>query len=351
MTGRTSEGAVPVTERRRPTMRDVAARAGVSLKTVSRVVNGEPGVSDELAARVQRAVEELDFRPNVGASSLRRSGGKTATLGLLLEDVSNPWSASLQRAVEDVAIPRGVMVFSASLDEDPARERELARAFSSRRADGLIIAPASNDQSYLAGELRAGVAIVCVDREASNLAVDSVLTTNTTGSAEAVRHLAAAGHRRIGYLGDRSTIATARQRYQGYCDALAGLRLPLDPSIVVHDLADASVADGAVTSILTRPDPPTALFTSQNLVTIGSIRGLRRLGMERAIALVGFDDFPLADLVIPGITVVAQDPTAIGRTAAKILFDRLAGDTRPPAAHVLPTTLIRRGSGEIPAPS
>ncbi len=328
-------------------MRDVAARAGVSLKTVSRVVNGEPGVSAVLGERVHAAIEELDFRPNVGASSLRRTGGRTATVGLLLEDVSNPYSSLLQRAVEDIAIPRGVMVFSASLDEDPARERDLARAFSLRRADGLIIAPASEDQSYLASEVRAGTVVVCIDREARHLAADSVLTTNTTGSQEGVRHLIQAGHRRIGFLGDRRSIVTAQQRFEGYQDAIAAAGISPDPSLIRHDLYDAAVADGAATLLLSQPDPPTALFSAQNLVTIGAARALRRLGREHEVALVGFDDFPLADLLTPGITVVAQDPTVIGRLAAHILFDRIAGDTRPPATHIVPTQLIRRGSGEI----
>jgi LacI family transcriptional regulator len=347
-----TSGPVPVPDGgRRPTMRDVAARAQVSLKTVSRVVNGESGVSAPLGRRVREAIEELDFRPNVGASSLRRTGGKTSTVGLLLEDVSNPYSSALQRAVEDVAIPRGVMVFSASLDEDPARERELARTFSLRRADGLIIAPASDDQSYLASEVRAGTAVVCIDREARNLAVDSVLATNSTGSLEGVRHLVNGGHRRIAFLGDRRSIITARQRFEGYQDAIRAAGIAPEDDLIVHDLYDTGVADGAVTALMTRPDPPTALFSAQNLVTIGAARALRRLGREHEVALVGFDDFPLADLLTPGITVVAQDPTVIGRLAATVLFDRINGDTRPPATHVVPTTLVRRGSGEIAPPA
>jgi LacI family transcriptional regulator len=339
------------TDRRRPTMRDVAARAGVSLKTVSRVVNRESGVSTELAGRVAQAIAELDFRPNVGASSLRRADGRTATVGLLLEDVSNPYSSALHRAIEDVALPRGVMVFSASLDEDPERERALALAFSNRRADGLILMPAGENQAYLSSELRAGTAIVCVDRAAVDLAVDSVIATNVTGAAEGVRHLIAGGHRRIAFLGDRPTIATARQRFAGYCDALRAAGLPPADDLVVHELSGASTADGATTSLLARADPPTALFTAQNLITIGALRALRRLDLEHEVAVVGFDDFPLADLVRPGVTVIAQDPAGIGRTAATVLFDRIAGDLSPPATHVVPTRLIRRGSGEIPPPA
>lgn len=334
--------------RRRPTMRDVAARAQVSFKTVSRVVNDEGGVSPTLERRVRSAIDELDFRPNVGARILRRSDRRTATIGLLLEDVANPFSSAVQRAVEDVAVPRGVVVLSASVDEDPARERALARMFGARAVDGLILAPAGDDQSHLATELRSGTAIVCVDREASHLAVDSVITTNAVGAADAVRHLGEAGHRRIAYLGDRRSIVTAQERFAGYRTALAALGLVVDPALVVHDVREPADADGAVTALLARGDPPTALFTAQNMVTVGAIRALRRLGLEYAVALVGFDDVLLADLLSPGVTVVTQDPSTIGRIAAKLLFDRIAGSDRAPEVRLVPTTLIRRGSGEIP---
>jgi LacI family transcriptional regulator len=334
--------------RRRPTMRDVAQLADVSLKTVSRVVNDKQGVSAVLAARVQRAIDELGFRPHPSARLLRRTDDRTLAIALLLEDVANPFSAAVQRAVENEARSRGVVVFSASIDEDPARERALAREFGARRADGLLLAPAGDDQSYLVDELPAGTPVVCVDREARNCAVDSVITTNALGAAEGVRHLAAAGHRRIAFLGDRRSIRTAEQRYAGYCDALASLGLPHDPGLVLQDLRESADADGAVTALLARSDPPTALFTAQNLVTIGAVRALRRLGAEWSVALVGFDDVLLADLLSPGITVVAQDPAAIGRTAANLLFARIGGDTSPPGVRLVPTSLIRRGSGELP---
>ncbi len=335
-------------EGRRPTMRDVAARAQVSFKTVSRVVNEEGGVSPLLERRVRQAIHDLDFRPNAGARILRRSDHRTATIGLLLEDVANPFSAAIQRAVEDVALPRGVFVLSASLDEDAEREQALAKQFGARHVDGLVLAPAGDDQSHLAAELRAGTAIVCVDREAGNLPVDSVLATNAVGAAEGVRHLAAAGHRRIAYLGDRRTIPTAIQRFAGYGEALAAQGIPVAPALVVHDIRDAAGSDGAVTTLLSRPDPPTALFTAQNMITIGAVRALRRLGAEHRVALVGFDDFLLAELLSPGVTVVAQDPAAMGRIAAELLFERIGGSTRPPEVRLVATTLIRRGSGELP---
>lgn len=337
-----------MTQGRRPTMRDVAARAGVSVKTVSRVVNDESGVSPAMLRKVRSAVEELQFRPDAGARTLRRLDRRSASIGLLLEDVANPFSAAVQRAVEDEAARRHVVVFSASLDEDPARERALAREFGARHVDGMLLAPAGDDQSHLADELRAGTAIVCIDRQARNLPVDSVVSTNTIGAAEGVRHLGAAGHRRIAYLGDRAGIATAQQRFAGYASGLRAIGAPFDLALVVHDLRAPDIADGAVTALLALPDPPTALFTAQNLITIGAIRALRKAGSEHAVALVGFDDVALADLLSPGVTVVAQDPAAIGRIAAGLLFARIAGDTGPPQVRMVPTTLIQRGSGEIP---
>ncbi|MGE0297171.1 LacI family DNA-binding transcriptional regulator [Pseudonocardia sp.] len=346
----TRDDAASPVDVRRATMRDVAARAEVSLKTVSRVVNGEAGVSPVLAERVRRAIDELGFRPNAGARHLRRADQRTASIALLLDDVTNPFCATVQRAVEDVATPRGVLVFSASVDDDPVREQAFAREFVGRRVDGILLFPSGDDQSYLEAEVRAGTAIVCVDREPRNLTVDAVVTTNALGAAVAVRHLAAAGHRRIAFLGDTPHIATAVQRLDGYRTALEELGLPVDPSLVLLDVGQVAAADGAVTSLLARPDPPTALFTARNQTTIGAVRALSRLGRQREIALVGFDDFLLADLLVPGITVVRQDATAIGHLAAELLFARIGGDTSPPSVRLVPTDLVRRGSGEIAPP-
>ena len=335
----------------RPTMNDVARRAGVSLKTVSRVVNGETTVSPALAARVRAAVEALHYRPDIGASTLRRSDRRTATIGLLLEDVGNPFSASLHRAVEDEARGRGVQVLTGSLDEDPQRERELTRAFTMRRTDGLIMAPAGADHGYLVTELGGDTPVVFVDRAGSGFPADTVLATNVTGATDAIRHLVAHGHRRIAYLGDNTTIPTARSRHQGYVAALAEAGVTVDDSLVVQDLHYIGAAESAVMTMFGRTRPPTALFTSQNLVTIGAVRALRRLRLHRDVAVVGFDDFPLADLIEPAVTVVAQDVALMGRTAARALFDRIDGDGGPPREFWIPTTLVRRGSGELtPSP-
>ncbi|HET9171977.1 MAG TPA: LacI family DNA-binding transcriptional regulator, partial [Actinospica sp.] len=292
----TTTPAPPPAPRERPTMREVAALAGVSLKTVSRVANDVPTVDPALVAKVQAAMDRLGFRPNLAASNLRRADGRTHTVGLLVEDVANPFSAAVHRAVEDYAAQRGVLVLSSSLDEDPERERRMVRALVARRVDGLIIAPASTDHRYLVAEQEAGTAVVFIDRLPTPLIGDAVVTDNREAAAAGVAHLIAAGHRRIAYLGDTDSLMTARERFAGYQDAVKAAEsqgCEIDPAHVVHGLRTTKSADAAVTALLSRPNAPTALFTSQNLVTIGAVEALHRLGLHDRVAIVGFDDFPL----------------------------------------------------------
>ena len=349
-TATTATAATADSMRARPTMRDVAALAGVSLKTVSRVVNREDGVSDDLVAKVERAATQLDYRPNLTASNLRRSDRKTATWGLLLEDVANPFSSAVHRGVEEVARELGVAVFAASMDEDPERERELVATFSSRRVDALIIAPTATEHAYLVNEARNGIAVVFVDRPAFGFDADCVVTDNRAGSAAATRHLIEHGHKRIAFIGDYASITTANERYQGYVDALAAAGVQLRPELVMRDVHDAVQAASAVHALLALDDAPTAIFAAQNLITMGTVEALRDAGAQHRIALVGFDDFAMANLLDPGVSVVAQDPRAIGRLAATLVNERLAHSNAPASMHVVPSALIARGSGEI-APS
>jgi LacI family transcriptional regulator len=336
----------PEGSRPRPTIRDVAALAQVSLKTVSRVINGESSVGPELAARVHRAAATLDYRPNLTARSLRSNDGRTRTIGVLLEDVANPFSSALHRAVEDVASTRGVAVFAGSVDEDPQRERELALALTARRVDGLIIVPAGDDQSYLANEQRMGLRLVFADRPPRLLRADAVVSDNAGGAQTAMRHLLEAGHTRIAFLGDLRQIPTAADRFAGYARTLSEARIGLDENLVRMDLHSVDAAEAATRSLIMGPRP-TALFATQNIITIGAIRALRELGLHERVALIGFDDIPLADLLEPAVTVIAQDPAVIGAKACEVLFQRMDGDTSPANTQTIPARLIARGSGEI----
>jgi LacI family transcriptional regulator len=325
-------------------MKDVAALAGVALKTVSRVVNDEPGVTAGTAERVREAIEALGFRRNDGARVLRK--GQTASIGLVLENIGDPFYSALSRAVEDVAHQHGSLLFTGSSDEDPLREQELTLAFCARRVDGLIIIPASQDHTYLLPEIAAGVASVFVDRPAGLIDADVVLTDNTGGSRLGVAHLIGQGHRRIGYIGDDPGIYTAALRHRGYCEAMEQAGLPTAESWTAMAAPDAAGVRRALTGMLAGPAPVTALFCGNNRVSVLVLRELA--AMRQTLALVGFDDLELADLLSPGLTVVAQDPAEMGRIAAELLFRRLAGEHGAAQRIELATRLIRRGSGELP---
>ena len=328
-------------------MVDVAALAGVGLTTVSRVVNGKPGVSPTTSRRVQAAIDQLDYRRNVQASSLRRSDRKTGTIGLVLEDVANPFMSALHRAVEDSARARGMLVFAGSCDEDGARERELIGALRARRVDGIILVPAGSDHSYLLSEVRVGTAIVFVDRPPRFLDADSVTADDRGGTSMAVSHLVERGHERIAYLGADLAIATAEQRLRGYTEALGAHGLELDPAIVRTGLRSVEDAERAVRELFGGGDRATALLSAQNYFTIGAYRALRSLGLLGRIAVIGFDDLPLADMLDPPLTAVVHDPAELGLTAAQLLLRRLDGDRSASEHIVCPVYLVPRGSGEI----
>ena len=334
----------------RPTMRDVAARAGVSFKTVSRVVNDEPGVSPGLRVRVQEAAEQLNYRHNLHASQLRRSAPRTLTVGALLQDVGNSFSAGLLRALENRLRERGIAVLAASLDEEPDRERGLVRELVARRVDGLVLMPATHDQAYLESDRRAGMSTVFVDRLPHGVDADSVTVDNAGGAGQAARHLLLRGHRRIALLSDLVAIETGGARVTGFRDALAEAGIDQPAELVRHGLRSADAAQATLTRMLALPDPPTAVFAGRNELSIGAVRALRAAGASRAVALVGFDDFPLADVLEPALTVVRQDVARLGDEVARLLIARLDGDTSSSVHVVLTPNLVVRGSGEIPPP-
>ncbi len=329
---------------RRPTLRDVAALAGVSFKTVSRVVNDEPGVSPQLADRVRIAADTLGYRPNAAATALRRADGRTATLGVLLEDASNPFFATLLRGIEDVAQERGLAVFASSTDLDLTRERDMALAFVARQVDALIVAPTESTAQHLHRAVTEGAHIVLVDRPVDGLDAPVVLIDNQQGAREGVEHLIAHGHRRIGYIGRDPSIYTSRGRYAGYVDALEAAGIPVDPALVRREGATRTSAQAQVEQLLDLDDPPTALFTAQDIITMTAVSVMQSRGLSDRVALVGFDDFELADLLRPGVTVVAQDPRRIGALAAELA---LSPGVAEDGVHLVPTRLIERGSGEL----
>ena len=325
----------------RPTMKDVASRAGVALKTVSRVVNGEPGVTPETTRRVLGAIEDLGFRRNESARLLRT--GRTATLGFIADNCGAADQAAMSRGVEEVARDHGFLVFTGSTDNDPGLEERLALALCARRVDGLIIEPTAGNHEYLVPEIEAGVAAVFVLRPPDLPGADVVLADEYGGAKAAVAHLIDQGHQRIGYLGGDLTGYRSRQLMRGYAEAMAAAGLPADAAWTT--LAPQRLLDS----------PVTAVFCGSREHTVRAMRALAAAehtptarGRTRRVAVVGFGDFEIADLVSPGLTVVSYDPGEIGRTAAGLLVRRVTGEDGPPHRVEIPTKLIVRGSAEFP---
>lgn len=275
---------------------------------------------------------------------------RSGAIGLLVEDVGNPFSAAIQRAVDEVARAHGVLVLvlvlAASLDENAARERRAAEMLIGRGVDGLIVVSCGDDYGWIREHQRAGVAFAFADRAPQPRYADAVLSDHRAGARQGVEHLFAGGHRRIAFLGDDLHIQSARERYAGYCDVLTSGGLPIAPELVRADLRTAAAARDATVELL-RTAAPTAIFAAQNLVLVGAIQALRRLDRQDRVALLGFDDLTLADLLQPSVSVVAQQPDIIGNLAAQRLFARIGGDTSAPGVRLVATRLITRGSAEI----
>jgi LacI family transcriptional regulator len=328
-------------------MRDVAALAGVSLKTVSRVVNGEPNVSDELISRVMSATEALRYLPDASAANLARRDRETRTIALLIASVRDPFSSSVFRGVEQVSSQRGFAVFAASTEGNPQTAERLIRAFLSRNVDGLIITPTRQDYRSIADLIGLGRPTVYVDRTPLGIAADVVTTNNRAAARAATEHLLSQGHRRVALVTDYLWISTAYERKAGYEEAMEAAGLSVDPDLMAIDVGQDTQAEAAIEKLLALEDPPTAIFASRNVAEVGAIRVLKRRGLSHSIALVGMDDVELMDVVDPPVTVVRQDPVAIGRMAAERLFARLDGDVTPPQRFIMEAELVIRGSGEI----
>ncbi|MFF4619033.1 LacI family DNA-binding transcriptional regulator [Nonomuraea jabiensis] len=394
---------------RRPTMADVARLAGVSLKTVSRVVNNVPTVDRELADRVTSAVAELGFRRNDMARNLR-AGNTSATVGLLIEDLANPFYAGIAAAAAQYALEHDTMLITASSEEDAGRERALLLEMCQRRVDGLLVVPAGDaDHVYLRPEIERGTPVVFLDRPPRNLLADTVLIDNVGGARQAIEHLVAAGHERIGVISDWLSISTMAERLTAAQEALERAGVPYRADLIKYGLHTVPDAQAAVAEMLAGPEPPTAIFALNNRLTLGALGALDDLlrpnapggtgghptpgalrrgalssphgamgdrpggggngpgtphhgGMPRAhgamggwpasgggvsgsVELIGFDDFETAAFVPWRLTVVSYNVREIGRMGAELLFRRIAGDRSRPRKVVVPTELIVRSAG------
>jgi LacI family transcriptional regulator len=333
-----------------PTMADVAARAGVSVATVSRVLSGKTAVvSGPVRQRVLDAAEELQYHPNNLARNMR--WGTSRIFGLVISDVANPFFTAVARGVEDVAHRNGYYLVLANTDEDADREAATLAVMTAERAAGLIIATTNQNGDLIRRTIANGSAVVAVDRRVRGLSTDTVAVDNDGAAHEAVSHLIHLGHRRIAIIGGPRDADSASERLRGYERAHRDARLPIDPDLVIEGNFRERGGLDATRRLMTLPQPPTGIFAVNNLTTIGVLRALGERGsrIPADVSVVGFDDMPTAELLSPPLTTVRQPTYRIGVEAARLLVRRIEDPQAPIQELQLTADLIVRGSTGPPA--
>lgn len=325
----------------RARIKDVAALAGVSVATASRALAGDPIVTSVTQAKVLEAAKTLRFRPNSIARDLR-SGGVTTAIGYVISDLINPWYSTVAAGAEEVFRKAGLELIVATTESDPQRERLVVKTMLERRVQALLLIPLTDDHSYLEGERQLGTPMVFIDRPPVNLMADSISLDNRGGMHQAVNQLHERGHRRIALLAGAESLWTTQERLGGYRDAIAQFGIAFDPQLAEYTTSTEFDVKRGVGRLLSLADPPTALITTHNRLTVLLLQ--THLELLSRIAFISFDDFELADVL--GITAIAHDPLELGKIAAKITLDRIRNPIEIPHTEVVETHIIQRGSGE-----
>ena len=333
------------------TIREVARHAGVSAMTVSRVINSSPSVSPETRSRVELAIAELGYIPSRLARGL--SAQRTGTLALIVPDVANPFFTLIVRGSEDVARRAGFRLLLCDTRADLELEREVIDELIAHRVEGILIAPVSDrSRDHLRRLERYGVPFVLVDRTVPGVDADTVLGDSAGGAKQLVEHLIALGHRRIGMITESNTVSTARDRRRGYDAALAAAGLDHDPALLVESSVDPNGGRDGMTRLLELDQPPTAVFTVNNLVALGAIEAVRATEREVPddVALVCFDDIEYASRMHPFLTVMEQPAETFGTLGTQLLLERIErrGDNRRRTVVLPAQFIVRRSCGALP---
>lgn len=323
-----------------PTVSDVAGRAGVSPKTVSRALNNEGNVRPDKVARVRLAAEELGFVPNHFARLLR-TRGTTSMVGVVTASVGDPFWTGVLQGVEAAIGGGDRFILSASTRDCSDREAEIAAAMVERRVMALLVVPTAFDQSYLGAIVAGGTPVVCLDRPAVGADIDAVVADDVGGVRRGMELLIRSGHRRIAFLGTGS-IYTAAKRVEGYRLALVAAGIDYDDALVHGAINEQRGVDPAVDSLLALADPPTAVFAANISTSTGLLSGLRHRRWSPAI--VAFSDFDAARIHDPTVTVVDNDPVELGRCGAELALQRLDGYRGATRLVCIDTPIIERES-------
>jgi LacI family transcriptional regulator len=312
------------------TIKDVAEKAGVSPATVSRVIGSRGYVSDKNRRKIQAAIRELGYQPNVLARSMVTKS--TCIIGLVVTDILNPFFAHLARGVEKVTWQEGFTLILANTDEDPDRETAVVRTLQAQQVDGLILVPSTSLPSpHLSELVDRKVPLVLVDRSVRNLAVDTVMVDNEHGAYQAVSYLVQKGHSQVGVILDNPEISTNIERLAGYRRALEEAGIPYREDLIRSCQYTEQSAHDIAAEMIARADPPSAIFTTNNFMTLGALNAIIERGMKipEQIAIVGFDDLELPWMGPAQISTVRQPVHEMGNVAAQRLLARIRGDQSP----------------------
>jgi len=328
----------------RATIVDVARRAGVSKSTVSLVLGGSSLVAEATRERVTEAMAELGYIYHRGAATLR--GAKSGVLGMVINDLSNPFYVELAIGIEQACQGAGFVPFLANSAEDPVRQQEVIRSMREHGAAGLVLAPAIDTCASDVKGLVVGLPVVQVMRRLPGLKASLVAPENKEGARKATAHLIAQGHKRVAFVGGTTSLLVREERLSGYRLALEDAGIPLDASLVIETRTNYSGGGAAVPQLLNLRDPATATLCFNDVVAIGLIRALTQAGatIGRKFAVIGFDDIEEAKHMLPALTSVAVNARNLGSRAAQLLMRQIASGNFEPESILCPTSLIIRSS-------
>ena len=305
------------------TIKEVAEKAGVSITTVSHVVNETRYVSDELTEKVFEAMRDLNYRPNIVARSLR--SGQTKTIGLILPDISNPFFADFSRKIEDKGFTFGYNVILCNADEDDEKQQRYIDVLLSKQVDGLIFFSTSGMEQIHHFLQRYDIPVVVTDREPEGFNSDIVLIDNRLGGYQAAEYLLSLGHRRIGCISGPSLIRPSAQRVNGFRAALQEAGVDVDEELIRMGTFRFESGEAEMKYLMNLPDPPTAVFTCNDVMALGAMKAIQSAGLQvpEDFSVVGFDNSPLSKMVYPQLTTIAQPIKEMADLTVELLVEKI----------------------------
>jgi LacI family transcriptional regulator/LacI family repressor for deo operon, udp, cdd, tsx, nupC, and nupG len=332
------------------TLRKVAQKAEVSISTVSRVINNPDMVQADTREKVQKVMKSLSYQPNRVAQRLRFSKGNSKLLGLIIPDIQNQFYSKVVRGIEDAAYKKNYALILCNSDEDPDKELFYMRILESESVDGMILLPSEPRSERFRQESKSNIPIVCVDRKFIEETGDNVVTNNVKGAKLAVSHLAKLNHKRIAIITSSLDFSSFREREEGYRRVLIDHNLEIQSKLIKKvDPRSAEEANKATLELFELPAPPTALFITNNLMTLGALEAIHELGLQipEDVSLIMFDDLPWSASINPPLTVIRQPSYEMGKKAAELFFRRISNlDDDIVEIKMDPTIIIRRSTGK-----